>query len=99
MFIVPLAAVPAQTLTVVLNDQVCQIAVRQLSVGVAVDLAVNNAAIVNGVLGFNLNRIVRSAYLGFQGDLAFVDYEGSDDPVYTGFGTRFFLCYFPPDEL
>jgi len=99
MLAIPLAAVPSQALTVVLGDQVSQISVRQLAVGVAVDLSVNDSPIIRGVLAFNLNRLVRSAYLGFIGDLAFVDMEGNADPDYSGMGTRYQLCYFPPDEL
>ena len=54
---------------------------------------------IGGVIAGNLNVIVRSAYLGFVGDLAFIDTQGSDDPVYTGLGARWILTYFAPSEL
>lgn len=45
-----------------------------------------------------MNLIVRSAYLGFIGDLAFIDTQGTSDPIYAGLGTRFQLVYlFPVD--
>ena len=47
---------------------------------VFVDLYVNDALIIGGVLARNETRIVRDAYLGFVGDLAFVDTQGSADP-------------------
>lgn len=37
-------------------------------------------AVVLGVVGLHATRIVRDAYLGFVGDLAFYDLQGSDDP-------------------
>lgn len=36
--------------------------------------------VVYGVICQHANRIVRDAYLGFTGDLAFYDLVGSDDP-------------------
>lgn len=44
------------------------------------DLYVNDALIVGGVLCLNETRIVRDAYLGFIGDLAFIDAAGNSDP-------------------
>lgn len=96
---VPLNQTPNQELTIGLNNQVCQIAVYQKSGGLFLDLYVNDGLIIAGVLCQNLNRIVRSLYLGFSGDLAFFDTQGTDDPDYTGLGSRFLLEYVPPSEL
>jgi hypothetical protein len=49
--------------------------------------------VIAGVLCRNLVYLVREAYLGFAGDLAFVDTAGSDDPQYTGLGSRWQLLY------
>ena len=99
MLIVPLNANPNQTLTVGLGNQACQLDVYQKSGGLFMDVYVNNALIIAGVIAENLNRIVRSKYLGFSGDFVFVDTQGSDDPVYTGLGTRWQLLYFAPADL
>ena len=99
MEIIPLRAVPSQVLTVTLGGQACQIAVYQKITGLYIDLYVNNALIIGGVICENLNRIVRSIYLGFIGDLAFIDNQGNDDPVYTGLGTRFSLAYLSVNDL
>ncbi len=97
MLAIPLQAVPSQTVSVALNNQACQINVYTLTTGLYVDLLLNDAQIVGGVVAQNLNPIVRDAYLGFIGDLAFSDTQGDDDPVYTGLGSRFVLFYvFPP---
>lgn len=60
---------------------------------VFLDLYVNDALIIAGVLCLNETLIVRDAYLGFLGDLVFVDTQGSDDPTIDGLGTRFLLTY------
>jgi len=104
MLSVPLNAVPSQTVTVNLGNQPCQITVRQTRFGLFLDLSVNNALIIGGVLCENLNRIVRDLYLGFAGDLMFLDNQadpGTDgtDPIYTGLGTRYTLMYLEADEL
>ena len=99
MLIVPLQAIPNQTLTVTLNDQVTQLNVYQTYNGLFIDVYLENTLIIGGVICENQNRIIRSDYLGYSGDFAFIDQQGSDDPVYTGLGTRFFLTYLTPEEL
>lgn len=95
---VPLQPVPAQSVNINLANQSCQIEVYQKSTGFFCNLSVNNTLLVSGVICQNLNRLVRSAYLGFAGDLCFVDNQGSDDPVYTGLGSRFSLIYLDASE-
>lgn len=99
MRIIPLTAIPAQEITVDLGGQVCQIRVYQKFFGLFVDLYVQNSLIIGGVIAQNLNRIVRSAYLGFVGDLCFIDNEGTADPDYTGLGGRFSLAYLEATEV
>ncbi len=97
--IIPLRAVPNQAVTVQLNGQNSQINIYQKPQGLFIDLLVDNSPIVMGVIAQNLNPIVRDAYLGFIGDLAFIDNEGDDNPVYTGLGAlgaRFSLSYLVP---
>jgi hypothetical protein len=91
--IIPLQAVPNQTLFVQLNGQDCQINVYDKQGIIYLDLYVSNTLIIGGVICQNLNPIVRSVYLGFDGDLAFIDNAGDEDPFYTGLGTRFSLTY------
>lgn len=90
---IPLQAVKSQTVAVQLGGQSCRIKVHTRTFGLFVDLYVNDALVIGGVLALNNNRIVRSAYLGFTGDLYFWDTQGSDDPDYTGLSDRFELLY------
>lgn len=93
MRVIPLQQVPSQTLAVSLGGQSCQIDIYQKLSGLYCNLYVSNQLIIGGVICENRNRIVRSTYLGFIGDLAFSDDHGSEDPQYTQFGTRFQFMY------
>lgn len=99
MLVVPLQAVPSQVANVTLNGQACTIRAYQKFYGLFLDLLVDNNLIIGGVQCENNNRIVRSLYLGFQGDLAWTDTQGTNDPHYTGIGSRYFLMYITPQEL
>lgn len=95
MKVVPLQAVASQQVAVTLATQPCTINVYQTDAGLFCDLYVLDAPIVTGVAALNANRIVRDAYLGFTGDLAFFDTQGAEDPDYSGLGPsgRYFLGY------
>ncbi|CAB3638258.1 hypothetical protein LMG26685_01768 [Achromobacter mucicolens] len=95
---IPLHPVPSQTLSVVLSGQNCQISVYQKSTGLYLDLKVDDAPVVTAVLCHDRVRLVRSAYLGFVGDLAFEDTQGQADPQYDSLGSRFVLSYLEPFE-
>lgn len=99
MQIIPIEPVPSQVFSVILGTQICQISLYQRLSGLYCDLYVNDALIVAGVVCYNLNRIVLSLYLGFIGDLIFIDNEGSADPYYTGLGDRFSLAWLELDDL
>lgn len=86
---IPLIVAPAQNMSVQLGGQSCRIDVYQKSTGLFVDLYVNDALVVGGVIAENNNTLVRSTYLGFAGDLFFNDTQGTADPDYTGLGGRF----------
>jgi hypothetical protein len=96
---IPVQPVPNQTLQAQLGGQNCRINIAQKNTGLYVDLYVDESLVIGGVIGQNENRIVRSEYLGFIGDLAFVDTRGTTDPVYTGLGSRFKLIYLEETDL
>ncbi len=54
MLIIPLQPVPSQVISVALADQACQITVQQRANGIYVDLAANNATVIQGVIARNL---------------------------------------------
>jgi hypothetical protein len=98
MLVVPTIATPSQRLTARLGGQSCTIDVFQKSTGLFLDLYVNDALVIGGVIALNANRIVRDTYLGFVGDLAFFDTQGVEDPLASGLGVRWFLVYLEAGE-
>ena len=99
MLSVPLQPVPNQTVRVQLANQITQINVYYKRQGLFMDVLKNELPVIQGVICENLNRIVRSAYLGYEGDFIWVDTQGDADPVYTGIGSRFYLVYLAEGEL
>lgn len=99
MRIIPTQAVPSQKITVQLSNQSCTILLNQKTDGMFMDLSVNDVLIIGGVICQNLNRIVRDAYLGFIGDLIFIDTQGRADPYYSGLGSRYSLAYLEVTDL
>lgn len=99
MQIIPMSATANQQFNVVLATQNCTITVAQKSTGMFLSLAVNQVSVLTGVLCTDRTRLVRQEYLGFIGDLAFMDLQGVDDPQYEGLGTRWVLMYLESSDL
>jgi hypothetical protein len=113
LYFIPIQPVASQSFSVTLAGQSCQINVYQKTwyetgpdegeflpqYAVYLDLYVNNALLIGGVICRNMVRIVRDAYFGFIGDLAFYDSQGADDPVASGLGSRFQLIYLEAADL
>lgn len=99
MDVVPVQAVPSQTVQATLGGQVTQLKVYQTRYGLFVDTYVDSILILGGAIGEDRNRIIRDAYLGFLGDLVFIDTQGTDDPTYDGLGSRYLLCYLTTSDL
>lgn len=95
MQIVPLDAVASQSLTASLGGQQCAINVYQKSTGMFFDLSIGGVAVVTAMLCMDRVGLVQQPYLGFVGQLAFVDTQGTSDPEYTGLGSRYILTYTP----
>ncbi len=95
-----LAAVPSQQLSATLSGQAVTLNVyargAQGYENVYMDVYSNGALVLAGVICQNGNTIIRNAYFGFIGDFVIWDTEGSDDPQYTGLGTRWILVYYSP---
>lgn len=96
---IPLKQVPNQTIRTTLGGQSCQINIYTLDTGLYLDLLVNGSPILTTAICEDRNLIVREAYLGFVGDLAFMDTQGTEDPQYTGLGERWVLLYLSPADL
>ena len=90
--------VPSQITKVVLGAQNCQILIYQKPQGMFVDINVNGSDIVTGVIARDAVPLVCRHYVGFSGNILFIDTQGKDGPNYKGFGTRFSLVYLTAEE-
>lgn len=108
MLIVPLQAVPTQSLNIVLNSQPCVINLNartgNIRTNLFLDLYVSGSLIIGGVVCLQGARIVRDQYLTYVGDLVFNDSQpnpitGPADPFWQGLASRFQLIYLFPSEL
>jgi len=99
MQIVPINATPSQTLSISLANQSCTLNLYQRLSGFYMDVLVNDEPIIEGVICEDRNRIVRDLYLGFVGDFAFIDTQGTSDPQYMGLGARWLLAYLEASDL
>ena len=104
--LIPLAAIPSQTLSVVLAGQNCQLSIYTKTTGLYLDLAVGGNPVLTAMICRNAGRLLLDrTYLGFVGDLVFVDTQATDtvangvDPVYTGLGAQFQLIYLTGAEV
>ena len=82
-----------------LGNQNCSLSVYMLGTCLFVDTAVNGVIISAAVLGRTGVSLVPTTYLGFLGQLLFVDTQGTSDPTYDGLGSRYQLLYATPADI
>lgn len=89
----------SQSISVDLAGQQCVIRLIQRPSYIYMDLTVNGIPIIQGVPCLYGNKIVRYSYLGFKGDLVFIDNYGQSDPYWEGLGSKYTLYYIEESEL
>ena len=99
MLIIPVTDTYAQTFNVNLGGQDVTLNLYQKPAGLFIDVTVSGVLIIGGVICRNTTRIVRDLYLGFVGDLMWLDNQGADDPVSPGLGSRYSLVYLEAADL
>lgn len=99
MKIIPITADQSQTFGVQLDKQDCNINIYQKSTGLYLDLSVAGTPIINARLCLDRVKLVGLKYLGFSGDLVFIDTQGLSDPTYDGLNSRYLLVYFSEGEI
>lgn len=114
MEVIPgIGTVPAQTFQAVLAGQNCSfslytntgydfndLTLNTPDTNLYMDLTVNGALITAGAICLNEKRLlINRQYLGFVGDLMFIDTQGTEDPQPTGLGTRWQLIYVEAADL
>jgi hypothetical protein len=95
---IPLQPVPTQATKVVLGGQNVQLLIYQKPQGVFVDINADGVDIVAGIVARDAVPLMCRNYMGFIGNLLFVDTQGNSDPTYDGLGSRFSLVYLTAEE-
>ena len=62
------------------------------------DLYIDDVLVFAGMVCLNGAAIGNYGYLGFVGQLVFIDEQGTSDPSSPGLGTRFLLIYYVPGQ-
>ena len=95
MSVVPLGAVPAQTLGITLDGQSCGMRLYQRNTGgTFMDLTLSGSPIcVASILRYGSRALQDRQYLGFKGDFTLVDTHGTSNPLFAGLGARFQMVY------
>jgi hypothetical protein len=116
MQVIPLSANPSQTLQVGLNGQQVFLSLYQktpivdeygVAAGLFLDMTLNGTPVLTGVRCLDRTRLLLDRkYLGFVGDLIFIDVTGTGAPTFTGappyykgLGTQFVLVYLEASDL
>lgn len=99
MNVITLENKKSQSIFITLEGQSCLIRLIQRDSSMYMDLTVNGDPILQGVPCLYANKIVRYKYLGFKGDLFFLDNEGQSKPEWSGLANRFPLYFITEAEL
>lgn len=92
-FVIPVSAVPSQKINAVLGGQNCSFLLREMGGRQYLSLSIDGEQIFSSVLMVDRIPLKKYDYLPFVGDVASVDRQGTSDPDWQGWNTRFFLIY------
>lgn len=93
MEIIPVSPIPAQRLAVTLNHQNCVITLRSLGGKQYITLDCNGERVFTNTIIVDRIPLKKYNYLPFIGDIACIDKQGTSDPDYQEWNSRFFLVY------
>ncbi len=95
--IVPLQAIPNQTVSITLGDSSYAVSLRETNGVMSVDLARDNVVLLRGIRAVYGSPLIPYKYLE-AGNFIFLTLDGNL-PDYTLFGTTQFLLFYSASEL
>ncbi len=90
---IPARPIPAYSFQTILNGQACSLRLVWRNDTLYCDLMVDNAYIWQGRIVHDRTPIKNFRVTPFVGNFVFVDYEGTNDPQYSGLGSRYRMFY------
>jgi len=94
--IIPLPVQANCALSAVLDGLDAQIVLTTTDYGLFADVVYNGIPVSSGRLCLDRVDINPNRYNGMPQALFFADLQGTTDPVWSGFNTRYALCYGEP---
>lgn len=94
--VIPVPAVPNPQFNCVLDGALAQISLLTTDYGLYANVTYDGVPVASGRLCLDRTDINPDRYRGLPQFLGFVDLQGTTDPVYTGFNTRYLLLYGEP---
>ncbi|MDR3389082.1 MAG: hypothetical protein P4L92_18735 [Rudaea sp.] len=95
---IPVSSAANTAFSCILDGQSAQIKLETTDYGLYATVNYNGVEIATSRLCLDRTDINSARYLGMPQALFFADLQGQTDPVYTGFGTRYVLCYGDPQD-
>lgn len=96
LYTIPLQSVPDQTFSVELGGQDCEIHIYLRYSFLYMDLTVDDEIVFQGQICLNNVNMIQYNHEKFNGEIRFVDTQGTDDPYYTELNERWYLVYVQP---
>lgn len=90
---IPLGQDPSQHVVTSINGNTYNITTRQMGARQYISIKLNGDTICNNVLLTDRQWVIRARYLFDLGDFMPIDMQGTDNPTYDGWGTRYYLMF------
>lgn len=90
---IPLQQTANQTFSVTLDGAIAQITLRTTDYGLFADVVYAGVSIAQGRLCLDRTDLNPSRFRGLPQALFFADLQGSTDPTFESFNTRYVLLY------
>lgn len=94
--VIPVQPVANQSFSCILDNLSAQITLETTDYGLFATVVYNGAPVATSRLCLDRTNINSAVYNGLPQALFFADQQGNADPIYTGFNSRFLLCYGDP---
>lgn len=96
--VIPLQQQANQSFSCILDGQSAQITLETTDYGLYASIVYNGVPVATSRLCLDRTNINSAGYNGLPQALFFADTLNGSDPVWTGFGTQFLLCYGNPQS-
>lgn len=96
--VISLTPVPSQKLQIILADQDVELSILQRGAHVYASITVNGVILRQGALCIDRVPILEPGATSFSGNLMFLDMQGTSDPQWQEYGSRYILFYYTAEE-